>query len=68
MAMTKLLTLLALVLGLTGGAFFFSNDLITSKVMADTASPPICTPTEFALDEGYGVSRKEVRMECTAAP
>jgi hypothetical protein len=66
MAMTKLLTLLALVVALFGGAFFFSDGLIASKVMADTAAAPLCAPIEVELDEGYGVSRHEVRMECSA--
>lgn len=63
--MTKNVTLVAFLLGVIAAAVVGGAEFLPTRVMADTAAQT-CRQVEVPLDEGYGVSRSETRLECTA--
>ena len=63
--MTKNVTVVAFLLGLLAAAVVGGAELLPTSVMADTAAQT-CHQVDVALDEGYGVSRSESRLECSA--
>ena len=65
--MIKMVSIGGLLLGFTGmSAAFMSWPNPTSvEAQVSTASRKACVARDFALDEGYGVTRTETRLVCS---
>ena len=63
--MKKHFTLVAVVLGLMVAVVIGGAEFLPTSVMADTTAQG-CRQVEVPLDEGYGVSRSETRLECAS--